>query len=157
MTRLKKRRRDDSSLENPLLFRQFVRYVEKLNPDIELDKEIIDTSLEWDEALAALKRIYPDLQTAKSEDLPEIKQLREFLSEFGIDNKHIQNLIIADPKPYSEEELAAVSYALNNRSMRAKLLDFVLKAPTTRDVRKWARHPNRYDIVGYDNPGARRR
>lgn len=145
-----------STLQNPMLYRRFVTYVAKMNPRLEIDPDVIDESLEWDEALNALARIYPDLKTAPGDDFPEIKQLRGFLSdEYGIDNKHVQNLIIADDDVFNEQELGEVSYAISGRSPHAMKLDKLKKAPSTRDVRQYARRPNRLDLIGLDNPGAR--
>lgn len=146
-----------STLQNPVIYKNFVMFLAKNNPTIEIDPEIIDTSLEWDEALAQLQRHYPDLKTAPSDELPEIRELRGFLDEYGIENKHVQNLIIADDRLYSESELANIGYTLNARSPHAVKIDLELKAPTTRDVRAWAKHPNRLDIRGLDNPGAKGR
>jgi len=38
------------SLENPLLYSQFLNYVSKANPDVDIDPEVIDRTLEYDEA-----------------------------------------------------------------------------------------------------------
>ena len=144
------------SLENPLLYRQFLTYVSKANPDVDIDPEVIDRTLEYDEAFAALRKIYPNLQmTHKAHS--ELDHFREYLAEYGIDNKRVQNLIIQDDKPFSEDELAQLSYVLNNRPARAVAIDRALHAKVTRDLRKWMKNPNRLDLLGIDSKEIKRR
>lgn len=51
-----------TTLENPLLYRNFLKVLERNNPDIEIDPDDIDRTLEYDEALNELKEIYPALR-----------------------------------------------------------------------------------------------
>jgi len=93
-----------STLENPLLYRNFLRVLERNNPDIEIDPDDIDRTLEYEEALNELKKIYPGLRiTGKAKS--ELQQFRDYLNdEYGIDERKVQNLIIQDEKqPISEE------------------------------------------------------
>jgi hypothetical protein len=145
-----------SSLENPLLYRNFLKVLERNNPDIEVDPDDIDRMLEYDEAFNELKEIYPGLRMT-GKDKSELQQFRDYLNEeFGMDERKVQNLIIQDPKqPISEDELAGVGYALHGRSDNAILTDRAKKAPVTRDVRNWASKPNRLDLGGIDRPGAK--
>jgi hypothetical protein len=140
-----------STLENPLLFRHFLTSVNHLNPGLEIDPEVIDRTLEYDEALGALQRIYPGLRTSKHEE-NVLEQFRHYLMEFGIDEKRIQNLIIQDDNPFSEDELGQLSYALHGRPERAVRIDRSLLAPITRNLRKWVQKPNRNDLEGIDTP-----
>ena len=145
-----------TTLENPLLYRNFLKVLERNNPEIEIDPDDIDRTLEYDEAFNELKEIYPGLQmTGKAKS--ELQQFRDYLNEdFGIDERKVQNLIIQDEnKPFSEDDLAGVGYALHGRSDNAILTDRAKKATVTRDVRKWASKPNRLDLGGIDRPGAK--
>jgi hypothetical protein len=139
-----------STLENPLLYRQFLTYVSKANPDIDIDPEVIDRTLEYDEAFNALKKIYPSLQFSHKAHT-ELDHFRDYLLEFGIESRRIQNLIIQDDKPFTEEELAQLSYVLNNRPARSVAIDKGLAAKVTKDLRKWMKNPNRLDLLGIDS------
>ena len=145
-----------STLENPLLYSNFLKVLDRINPDIEIDPDDIDRTLEYDEAFNELKEIYPGLQISSNER-SGLQQFRGYLNnDFGIDERKVQNLIIQDPKqPFSEDDLAGVGYALHGRSDNAILTDRARKAPVTRDVRKWASKPNRLDLGGFDRPGAK--
>lgn len=130
--------------------------LERNNPDIVIDPDEIDRTLEYDEAFNELKESYPNLRmTGKARS--ELQQFRDFLNEdFGIDERKVQNLIIQDPKqPFKDEELAGISYALHGRPEHAVLTDRAKKAPVTRDVRKWASKPNRLNLGGFGRPGAK--
>lgn len=56
-----------STLENPLLYRNFLKALERSNPDIEVDPDEIDRTLEYDEAFNELKEIYPGLRISSKE------------------------------------------------------------------------------------------
>jgi len=51
-----------TTLENPLLYRNVLKVLEQNNPDIEIDPDVIDRTLEYDEAFTELKEIYPNLR-----------------------------------------------------------------------------------------------
>ena len=145
-----------STLENPLLYGNFLQILERNNPEIDIDPDDIDRTLEYDEAFNELKEVYPTLRMsgkAKS----ELQQFRDYLDEdFGIDERKVQNLIIQDPvQPFSDEDLAGISLAIHGRSDTALITDRAKKAPITRDVRKWSARPNRLDLGGFDRPGAK--
>jgi hypothetical protein len=143
-----------ATLENPLLYKKFLATVERLNPDIDIDPEVIDRTMEYDEALNFLKEIYPNLRIDKKSK-SELEQFREYLDEKGIDKRRVQNLIIQDDNhPYTEDDLNEISYALHGRPEHAVRVDRAMKAPLTKDVRKWAKKPNRLDLGGIDRPGA---
>jgi hypothetical protein len=143
-----------TTLENPLLYKKFLVTVEKLNPDLDIDPEVIDRTMEYDEALNFLKEIYPNLRIDKKSK-SELEQFREYLDEKGIDERKVQNLIIQDDKqPFTEDDLNEVSYALHGRPEHAVRVDRAMKAPLTKDVRKWAKKPNRLDLGGIDRPAA---
>lgn len=145
-----------STLENPLLYRNFLKVLERNNPDIVIDPDFIDRTLEYDEAFNELKEIYPNLRMpGKAKN--ELQQFSDYLKEeFGIDERKVQNLIIQDEnQPFGEDELAGISYVLHGRSDHSVLTDKARKAPLTRDVRKWASKPNRLDLGGFDRPGAK--
>jgi hypothetical protein len=138
-----------------LLYKKLLSTVEKLNPDLDIDPEIIDRTMEYDEAFNFLKEIYPNLRT-NSKVRNKLQEFREHLEdEHGIDERRVQNLIIQDDKhPYSEDDLNEINYALHGRPDHAVLVDQAKKAPLTTDVRKWSKNPNRLDLGGIDRPGA---
>ncbi len=144
-----------TTLENPLLYSNFLKALERNNPDVEVDPDDIDRTLEYDEAFNDLKEVYPNLQLS-SKQKSELQQFRDALNEnYGIDERRIQNLIIQDPKqPFTEQELEGISGALHTRSDHAVAVDKGKKAKTvTRDTRRWSNAPNRLDIQGIDTPG----
>jgi len=142
----RKERNRLSTLENPLLYSNFVKKMERLNPDIFDADAMIDKSLEPEEMLLALKKRYPELDIGlKSETGAEF---REFLDEYGISNAHIQNLVAMQEPPLDESELANLSYVLNNRPQENIMIHKHLRAPVTRDIRRWVAKPNRLDLQG---------
>jgi hypothetical protein len=143
-----------ATLENPLLYKKFLSTVERLNPDLDIDPQVIDRTMEYDEAPNFLREIYPNLHIDKMSK-SELDQFREYLDENGIDERRVQNLIIQDDKhPYTEDDLNEVSYALHGRPEHAVRVDRAMKAPLTKDVRKRAKKPSRLDLGGIDRPGA---
>jgi hypothetical protein len=137
------------TLENPMLYSNFIKKMEKLNGSF--DEQLVDRTLEPEEALLDLKRKHPDLDIGlKSQD--QTAEFRQFLDDMGIENEKVQNLIAMDPNPLSEQELANLSYALNNRPQHAISVDNALKAPVTKDVRAWMEKPDRLDLPGVDSP-----
>jgi hypothetical protein len=145
----KERRAMLKTLENPLLYHNFKKRLEKLNPDLDVES-LIDSTLEPEEALFDIKRKHPEVNIglkAGAED-----GFREFLDEFGITNEKVQNLVAMQPNPLSDDELAQLSYILNNRPAQSIRTDNALKAPVTKDLRKWIKHPNRTDLQGVDTP-----
>lgn len=136
-----------ATLENPLLWSNFKKKLEKLNPDFDL--EVVDRSLEPEEVLLDLKRKYPELDIGLK-DREQAEGFREFLDEMGITNIKLQNMIAMEDNPLSEQELAQLSYILNMRSEQSIRTDKALKAPIAKDVRQWIAQPNRVDIPTVD-------
>lgn len=65
-----------TTLENPLLYKRFLTAIVKLNPDVDIGPEVIDRTLEYDEAFNVLKQTYPDLRiTGKAKS--ELQQFRD--------------------------------------------------------------------------------
>lgn len=149
-------KKSKSTLENPLLYSNFLKTLQRHNPDVQIDPEDIDRTLEPEEAFGELKQLYPELRIT-SKEKSQVDVFRDYLDEdFGIDERRIQNLIIQDPKqPFTEQELAGISGALHTRSDHAIAVDKGKKATTTRDVRRWSDRPNRLDIKGIDTPDAK--
>ncbi|MCI0565403.1 MAG: hypothetical protein MN733_43615 [Nitrososphaera sp.] len=113
-----------STLENPLLYKRFLSTVERLNPDLDLDPEVIDRTLEYDEAFNALKRSYPNLRmSGKARN--ELEASRDCLqSDFWIDEPKVQNLIIQDDRqPFTEDGLGEISYSLHCKEKTLELSD----------------------------------
>lgn len=137
-----------STLQNEMLFQNFIKKVEKLNPDSDIDPEIIDRTLEPDEALMALKKMSPDLNIGLAKDAGA--GFREFLDDYGISNKRVQNLVAMLQVPLSEQELGQLAYLLNSRPEHAVRVDRALKAPLTKDPRVWIKNPNRVDLPTVD-------
>lgn len=144
-----KQRNRMRTLENEMLWQNFIKRMEKLNPDIEIDFEVVDRTLEPDEALMQLRRHYPDLNIGLK-DKGASAQFREFLDEFGITNSRVQSLVAMQDPPLSEQELAELAYVLNNRPAHALAVDRAKNAPLTKDLRKYAKHPERNDIKTVD-------
>lgn len=141
-----------ATLENPLLYSNFIKKMEKLNPSF--DEQLVDKSLEPEEALMDLKRKYPELDIGlKTEG--QSAEFRAFLDDFGITNEKVQNMVAMEPNPLSDEELANLGYVLNNRPENAVKTDNAIKAPITNDVRRWMAKPNRLDLQGVDAPKRR--
>jgi len=139
------------TLQNPLLFANFVKKLDRLNPGKDIDIEIIDRSLEVEEAENDIKSKHPDIVVEEPKEVNYKAAFREDLEERGIDNLKVQNLIASDPEPLSEHEIEEVAGALNTRSDHAVKTDKALKAPLTKDVRKWSKHPERFDIKTVDD------
>jgi hypothetical protein len=133
-----------------MIFKNFVKHLEKLNPGEQIDVEIIDRKLEWEEALNDLKKKYPHIVIEEVKDT-HMKEWREDMESRGIENKKVQNLVAQAEPPLSEHELAEVSGALNTRSDHAVKVDKALKAEVTKDIRKWAKNPNELDIKTVDS------
>lgn len=138
------------TLENPLLWANFLKKYEKLNPEFDFENEV-DRQLEPEEAVNQLRKKHPRFQTGDSTTDDFKAEFREDLENRGISNEKVQNLIAKDERPLSEEEIAEVAGALNTRSDLAVTVDRHIKAPLTEDVRKWARHPEKYDIKTVDD------
>jgi hypothetical protein len=138
------------TLENPLLWNNFLKTYQKLNPDFDFDAHV-DRTLEVEEALNQLQERHPEFKVSdKSVEIDFKAEFREDLEERGIDNTKVQNLIAKAEKPLSEEEIAEVAGALHTRTDHAVKTDKALKAPLTEDPRKWSKHPNRLDIKTVD-------
>lgn len=137
-------------LQSEMVFQNFIKYLERLNPDTEIDPEIINRSLDWEEALNDIKSKHPHIIIEKVKDT-RMAEFREDLENRGIDNEKVQNLVVAAPEPLSEDEIAEVAGALHTRSDHAVKVDKALKAELTKDVRKWARHSNHFDIRTVDD------
>jgi len=142
------------TLENPLLFKKLVDRLLKFNPNF--DVQLIDTTLEYDEALNDLSKkirnlVTRDVDTSKM----NMQELRNFLSDkYGIDDVRAQNLIIMDKKPLPEEELGRISYMMTARSLHSKVTDRALEAPLVKTARQ-LQHLDRYDLPGFDTKGTK--
>lgn len=102
-----KRRSVLKTLRNPLLFFNFVRKLNELNPE-PIDEELINCDLEPQEALNDLKKRYPNLIVYKEENRDFLEEFRDYLTSIDINNPKIQDLVIAkmeSDEPYSESEL----------------------------------------------------
>ena len=97
-----------ATFENPLLWSNFVKKLSKLNPDFDFG-QLVDRTLEPEEAIMDLKKKYPDLDIGLKEQ-DKSAGFREFLDDFGITNAKVQNMTAMDPNPLSEQEIAQLSY-----------------------------------------------
>lgn len=165
-TRLLKRQRNLSkealakmrTLQNPMLYNNLIKRLKTLNPDIGSELiDRIDRTLEYDEALNDLKKKMVNLITNKIDiDNLSMKEYRDWLEEeWGISNVHIQNLVMRDDKPATEEDLAQLARAIHGRSAHAKKIDRAMKAPLAKNFRQYANNPNRTDIIGLDTRGTK--
>lgn len=143
------------TLENPLLWSNFKKKYEALNPDFDLDS-FTDRTLEPEEALKELMLKHPGfVATDKPNEIDFKAEFRQDLEDRGITNEKVQNLIAKADDPLTEDEIAEVAGALNTRSDHAVEVDKALKAPLTEDVRKWAKNPTRFDIKSVDDPASK--
>lgn len=143
----RKERSKLATLENEMLYQKFVKKLKKLNEDF--DEELIDRTHEPTEALLELKRKHPELDIGLKQK-HGAEAFRDWLSEMGIENERVQNLVGMQDSPLSEEEINQLSYIINMRPKHAAQTDAALKAPVTKDIRKWLKHINRYDLPGVD-------
>jgi hypothetical protein len=147
-----KKKSNKRTLENPLLYKKFLNAIEKNNPDLEFDPAYIDRTLEYDEAFGVLQGVYPGIKlSTKSHE--ELDYYRDYLCDsYSLCDKRLQDYIINElDKPFTDDELGQISYALFGRSEKAIALDKKRKAPITTDIRKYAKNPNRLDLKGLDN------
>ena len=145
----RKQRATLSSLTNPLLWSNFKKKLERLNPSFDVDQHT-NRDLEPGEALFDLKKKFPELDIGLNTDDDQAKGFREFLDDFGISNGRVQSMVAMVEPPLSETELAQLSMLLNNRPAHAVAVDRGLRAPIARDVRQWIDKPDRVDIEGID-------
>jgi hypothetical protein len=103
----RKRRESLRSLENPLLYKSFKEKLEKLNPESDIES-LIDKTLEPDEALFDIKKHHPEIDIGLKEG-SQTAEFREFLDQMGISNKRVQDLVMMEDNPLSQEELAQLS------------------------------------------------
>jgi hypothetical protein len=138
-----------NNLENEMIFKNFVKRLDKLNPGEKIDVELIDRKLEWSEALNELKKKHPHYIVEQVGDT-HMREWKEDLENRGIGNEKVKNLVAQAEPPLSEREIEEVAGALNTRSDHAVKVDKALKAELTKDVRKWAKNPNELDIKTVD-------
>lgn len=139
------------TLENPVVFIGFAKKVINHNPGLDIDFESLDRTLEPDEAWKELKAKYPAL----SDGGPAYDEFREYMShlaDMGIKNRWLVDKIIADDKPWSEDELNQLSYVLEGRSAHSMAVDKALRAKQAKDARDYMKHPTRRDVPGHDTP-----
>src|SRR5712692_5167337 len=80
-----------STLENPLLWSNFLKKLSKLNPGFDFE-QLVDRTMEPEEAIMDLKKKHPDLDIGLREQ-DKSAGFREFLDDFGISNTKVQNMI----------------------------------------------------------------
>jgi hypothetical protein len=143
------RQSKQNNLENEMIFKNFVKRLEKLNPNEKIDLELIDRKLEWEEALIDLHKKHPQIVVEEVKEA-HMKEWKEDLENRGIGNEKVKNLVAQSEPPLSEREIEEVAGALNTRSDHAVKVDKGLQAKVTKDVRKWAKKPNELDISTVD-------
>ena len=107
------------TLENEMLFRNFLKKLEHLNPERDIDEQLINRSLIPGEALVQIKRHEPGIVIYKSREPNFRKEMRDWLYQKGITNRKQQDLIIVrmeSREPYSEEEIEQFVIAMNGNS-----------------------------------------
>jgi hypothetical protein len=82
------------TLDNEMLYRNFVKKLEHLNPERDIDDQLIDRTLIPGEALVQLKRHEPDLVIYKSREPNFRQEMHDWLYQKGISNRKQQDLII---------------------------------------------------------------
>lgn len=101
------------TLQNSMLYMNFVRKLKELNPE-GLDEHLINRDMEPGEALNDLKKRYPNLILFKEKDRDFKEEFREYLATIGIDSHNIQDLVIArmeGDNPFNETELKLFAQA----------------------------------------------
>lgn len=137
-----------------MLYNNLVKIIRRTDPDFDTEK--IDRTLEPGEAENELRSRYGLILTRKTDKYNHMKEYRDHLHERGIGHSRIQNLIMASDKPPQDADLDNLAYVLSARPSHAWAVDRAKRAKrVTRDVRKWANAPNRYDIAGVDTPGSK--
>src|SRR2546422_9865758 len=110
------------TLENPLLWSNFLKNYEPLNQDFDFENEV-DRTLEPEEALNEIKKRHPHFDAGDKEKGSQYRAaFREDLENRGIDNTKVQNLIVQDLNPLTEEEISKVAGALPTRSAHAVIV-----------------------------------
>jgi hypothetical protein len=106
------------TLENPLFYHPLVKKLKSLNADGRFDPQMLDTTLEPGEALADLKKNHPEITVYnEGEELDPEAEFRHYLEEKGIENKKVQDLVIAQmegDEPFSEAEILAFASGLES-------------------------------------------
>jgi len=141
-------RRSRRTLENPLIYSNFVRQV--LGEDPEFDVQLIDRTLEYDEAKSDLQR---KGHLRASSTFNPIKEYRSSLYDQGIKHPRMQNFVMRQDN-VSQDDLDLLAYVFDQRPHSNWKRDIGRKARTARSVRQYAKNPNRYDIPGVDTPGS---
>jgi hypothetical protein len=143
-------RRSRRSLENPMLYNNFVEQVMAIDPNFDI--ELIDRTLEPSEAKAELRR-RGHLRGGESSFDP-MREYRSSLHDSGIKHPRMQNFVMRQENPPTVDDLNMLSYVLGARPARNVRMDIARKARPARSVRQYSNHPNRYDITGVDTPGS---
>lgn len=103
------------TLENEMLYLNFKSKLEKLNPDKDIE-QLIDRTLEPEEALNDIKKKHPDIQIYEYKEQSFEDQFKEYLESIGITDPANQQLAITRMQidPLSEEELKAFALTLQS-------------------------------------------
>jgi hypothetical protein len=112
------------TLDNEMLYRNFVKKLEHLNPERDIDDQLIDRQLIPGEALVQLKRHEPDLVIYKSREPNFRQEMRDWLYQKGISNRKQQDLIIVrmeSKEPYSEDEIEQFVSAMNGTALAPEI------------------------------------
>lgn len=142
-----------STLQNAMLYANLVRKIHRIDPGF--DVELIDRTLEPEEAERELHKRY-HLRTEKRQDegKEKMKEWRGFLDDAGIRHPRMQNFVMRQEKPPTEDDMNQLAYILAARPHKNVKMDIKRKARHAKTVRQYARHPNRYDVPGVDTPGS---
>ena len=140
------------TLENPMLYSNFVKQIQRSDPDFDID--IIDRTLEPDEALRELTGRHGLRTSRKSDEFDPMKEFRSNLFDTGIKHPRMQNFVMRQEKPPSNDDLDLLAYVMGARPHANIKRDIKRKARPARTVRQYAKNPNRYDVVGVDTPGS---
>lgn len=139
------------TLQNPLLYSNFLKAVKKADPDF--DTEIIDRTLEPDEAANILKKKYG--VNLHKEEFNPTKEYRNNLYEMGIKHPRMQNFVMRQMTTPSQDALDMLAYVMGNRPEKNIKRDIGRNAKRAKTVRQYAGSPNRFDVVGVDTPGSK--
>lgn len=133
-----------------MLYSNFVKKIRKTDPDF--DEQVIDRTLEPDEALRQLQSKH-HLRT-ESPATNYMKDWRNSLYDYGVKHPSMQSFVMRQEKPPSQEDMDLLTYVMGARPHKNIQLDMKRRAKPARTVRQYAKYPNRYDVPGVDTPGS---
>lgn len=144
------------TLENPLLYRNFIKEVHNIDPSF--DEQIIDRQLTPEEAWRELhERHHLEAKAGRKEST--VDEMRDVLYNMGIRHPRLQNFIIKEinsgDSEIGEGHLLQTAYELSQRPLTNVKRDIGRKAKPCKNLQQWLKASNKCDINAVDSRGAR--